>query len=64
MNDQERKLKIMCMDGLALAELVVAFTNKKSLSEHLRIFLETNEALLILNSAESLIERAKGVELK
>jgi len=60
MSDDINKL---CLDGLALAELIIAFTNKKELSEHLMLFMETREALLILNSAQSLIERSKHVDI-
>ncbi len=50
-------------DGIELAELIVKFTNRKDLVEHVNIFFETNEALLILNSAEALLARAKQKNL-
>ncbi len=53
--------QILIDDGLELARLVVDFTDRKDLSDHVNIFFETNEALLILNSAISLIERAEKV---
>jgi len=45
-------------DGIELARLILEFANRKDLSEHVNIFFETREALLILNSAEAIVSKA------
>ena len=46
----------IAIDGVELAELIIRFTDE---CNNINIFFETNKGLLILNSAESLINRAK-----